>query len=660
MKVFITFVLLWVFTNASSQQKEIDSLKQVLPNQERLEQVGILNKLSWHYKNFDVDSAKLFSNQALAIGLEIDSKDAISQSYNSLASIYQAVGQFDSAIHYHNQSFTTKEELGDTLGMAASYNNLGIAYDEKGDYAVSLQNYFKALAFYEEKSDDPYDVAMVLGNIGIVYKKQKEYDEVLEYYGRALTIYEEVDSEFGQMVTKGNMSSVMLLTGDYQLAISYATDAMKWYGDQGYTRYVPYMQHNLAIAYDSLKQYDKAETLFNQSVQGHIETDNKYELASSLIGLAGIQRKKRSFKIGSDNALKGLNLAQEIGAKEFVSRAEFELAQNLAMLGNYKGAFDHLLAYGSMKDSLFEEDKTKQIFDLKTKYDTERKEQQILLQNAQLSEQETQLQLNRILLIASIVTMILIVSLALLNRNRLSKKQQIELQQERLNSQEASLKAALSSQEKERARYARDLHDGFGQMISILNMNIKNLEGNPKPNERQTVFDESEKVINDMYDELKSICFDLMPQTLVKNGLTAALDEFAGRINKSGKVFVETNYFGLEDRLDEVKEISLYRISQEWINNILKYSSAEKITLQVIKDDDEINLILEDDGQGFDKNLLMKGSGNGWKNIHTRAKLVKGEVELDTNPATKGSTLVVKIDLTNKTVNNVQNTVETV
>jgi signal transduction histidine kinase len=248
----------------------------------------------------------------------------------------------------------------------------------------------------------------------------------------------------------------------------------------------------------------------------------------------------------------------------------------------------------------------------------------------------------------------------LLNRNRIKKKQKLVLQEERLNTQEATINATISSQEKERARYARDLHDGFGQMISILNMNLQNLVGDPKPKDRQKVFEESEKVINEMYDELRSICFDLMPQTLVKNGLSSALEEFATRINAVDQIYVETNFFGIEDRLEEIQEISLYRISQEWINNILKYSDASKITLQITRDEDEMNLIIEDDGMGFDKQLLLKSKGNGWRNIQTRTKLIGGEIELDTTSGKKGNTLILNYDIQKISIRRKQNTLETV
>lgn len=641
MRFFFVFSLLSVFAAAYGQQDKIDSIKTVLQDQSGEEKISSLNELSWYYKNFDVDSAITLAKNGLQISQDLSIMKGISQSLNSLASAFEAKGLLDTALHFHHQALAIKIELKDSFNMANSYNNIGIVYDQLGFFDKSLENYFKALNLYEKHSDDPYNVAMVLGNIGIVYKKEKEYAKVLEYYEKALSIYKELDSDFGVYVTKGNMSSIYLLTGAYEEAIEAASNSMEGYKKLGYSRYVPYMQHNLAIAYDSLNQPRKAEELFELALEGHKEFDNPFEQASTLIGLSNNKRETGQYQESVNHALEAVKLSEELDAKEMLASANLELSKSLAKNNDYTEAFTRLLKYTKLNDSIFEESKTKSIFELQTKYETEKKEQQIALQEAQISENEAQLERNRILVITLVIAVLAVLGLWLLNRNRIRKKQQLILQEERLNAREAEINATISSQEKERARYARDLHDGFGQMISILNMNLGSLKSDSKPDERQKVFEESEKVIGEMYDELKGICFDLMPQTLVKNGLQSGLEEFAERINKAGKVFIETNFYGLENRLSEIQEISLYRITQEWINNTLKYSDASKITLQITKDEQEITLLIEDDGSGFDKKLLINSKGNGWKNLNTRSNLIQGHLELETTPGKKGNTLII-------------------
>jgi signal transduction histidine kinase len=124
--------------------------------------------------------------------------------------------------------------------------------------------------------------------------------------------------------------------------------------------------------------------------------------------------------------------------------------------------------------------------------------------------------------------------------------------------------------------------------------------------------------------------------------------EFADRINKTGKVHMSTDFFGLEKRLDELMEVSLYRIIQEWTNNILKYANADRIMVQITRDKKELTLVIEDNGAGFDSEKLKKGGGNGWKNINSRINLIKGVLELDTHPGHQGSTLILNVPVGKK------------
>jgi signal transduction histidine kinase len=268
-----------------------------------------------------------------------------------------------------------------------------------------------------------------------------------------------------------------------------------------------------------------------------------------------------------------------------------------------------------------------------------------------LEQNELTIQRDRYLKIGLIISLVSIIVIGLLLSNRMKNKQNLAIEQANTLAREAQISAVISSQEKERNRFARDLHDTFGQLISVLNLNLDSLrESKPTPQQRDLVFQASANVLQDMYAELKNVCFDLMPQSLIKGGIQPALVEFAHRINTSGKIFVETDFFGLEQRLIELEEISIYRISQEWINNVMKYSNAEKITLQLTRDESETTLLIEDNGTGFNPAKLEQGKGNGWKNIQSRANLIKGTILLDTVENRKGNTLILNVPVKEKSI----------
>ncbi|MFK7953858.1 MAG: tetratricopeptide repeat protein [Ekhidna sp.] len=528
--------------------------------------------------------------------------------YSNLGRLYTLSGSLDSALIYLYEgskiidSYNTPSNLKQKFSINAAnlLNNTGIAYVQKGQADKGVEFYQKALKIRIDQKDT-VEIANMYLNIGGVDFENNNFKRARAYLDSASAIFTKKQHTPGVILCKTNGAAISILIEEYSKAISYAKKGLKLSLEIDDKNNIATNNIHLGRAYGSIGNKNLADKYFNEAL-----------LASK-------------------------DLASKTLESE-VYEAKYQVALKNS---DFESALLNRNNYFEIRDQMAEEKKSRDISELETQYKTRQKEQQIALQDAQLLEKEAELQRNQILLAALLIALVLLVTIGILQKNRLKKKQQLKLKEAELRARESEINATISSQEKERARYARDLHDGFGQMISVLNMNLKNLEEGAKPDERQKVFENSSKVIDEMYGELKNICFDLMPQTLIKHGLESALNEFAGRINLTGKIFVELNIFGLNERLTELQEISLYRISQEWINNILKYSDADKIILQITCDESEITLLIEDNGAGFDQSLLEQGKGNGWRNLNTRAKLIHGELELETSLNNKGNVLIV-------------------
>lgn len=529
-------------------------------------------------------------------GYELDlAKISVNLSIN-----YNRLGEFEKTIASATEALRVFEQLEDRKGISISLNIIGQVYFYNEAYEKAKDYFFQYLT-NAGKAQDSLEIAGGYANVGSAYEKMKVLDSSIFFQQKALTIHRAIKNEYGIGNAVQNIGNNFLAREIYDSAIFY------------------------------LRQ---AQTIYEK-------VENAAGLTEVQVNLAESFQKAGDFYAALQEAKEGIRLAEEIKEPFLHSRAALVASKSQEALKNYQLALQQYKLYDAISEEIFNENSRKNIDEINTKYETEKKEQQIELQEVQLSEQEKTIQLNRALLIAAAITVLLLLVIGILVRNRIKRKQEEHLQKERLMAREAELQATVSSQEKERARYARDLHDGFGQMISILNMNLKSLEENSKPDERQEVFEASEQVLNDMYQELKSICFDLMPQTLINQGLAMAIDEYASRINQSGKMNVKTNYFGLEQRLADVQEISFYRIVQEWVNNILKHSDAKMVSIQLTKDAEEITLLIEDDGSGINQNNLIHGKGNGWKNLMVRANLISGTLELESAPGTKGNTLIL-------------------
>ena len=507
-----------------------------------------------------------------------------------------------------------------------------------GDYEETLLLYQDAIDLFDSAGRND-KVVLTLNLIGTLHKKQGNFNKAMEYFQQGLSRAKNTNDLVGIGNSLNNMGLVHFQQDNIPKAKSFFLESTEYKQLAKDTLGLSYNYDNLGQVYGQLKMLDSAIYYFE------LAADYKNRIGER-IGGAIVQN-----NIGETLLINGmaaraepyfqmaLDVAQKTQFADFEKHVLLQLSKVYEQSGNVTKAFELYKQHVALSDSLFNIAKTKAVAELETKYETAKKEQQIQLQAAEIAEQEAQNQRNTVLILGLIVALSLLTALFLLNRNRLMKKQALLLQEAEIKLREAQIEAAISSQEKERSRFAKDLHDGFGQMISLLNLNLKSLEKGEK--DRQEVFENSTQVLDEMYQELKSICFNLMPQTLIKHGIKAALEEFAGRINVAGNLYVETDFFGLDDRLTDVQEISLYRISQEWINNVIKYSDATKITLQITKDDEEITLMIEDNGSGFELDLLRQGTGNGWKNMNSRANLIHGELEVDTTPGIKGSALIV-------------------
>lgn len=638
-----TALCLLVLSTSFSYSQTVDSLLLELEKSETdSSSIAVLNQIAKEYLKTDLDTSLYYVSKSLENDKIADFPRLQFEAINLLGNYYQRTAEFDQARVEYDKLIPIAKVLDDDKAWSTYYNNVGIIYTNKAHYDSALDFYQKALD-YEIKLYDSTGIAEAYNNIGVIHFYAGNVDKCLEYITKSIDVQEKSNGTYAVLL-KGynNLGAIYQhYKKDYDSAFKYYDKTRELSKSLDEIRDWTIALNNLSGLFQVSGDLDKALSYSKQAYDVRIKQNNKEGMISSLITLSGIEQMRERYVAAESYLSKALEISQEIGSDQLTLQSYLHLSEHYELKGDYKNALSFARNQIAWKDSVFNESKDRAVSELETKYETEKKEQQIVLQEAKLAEQNAELQRNRILLIASILAIVFVIALAGLQRSRLRKKQQLKLQETQLQAREAEINATISSQEKERARYARDLHDGFGQMISILNMNLKNLNDGAKPDDRQEVFDASSKVIDDMYSELKNICFDLMPQTLIKHGLESALKEFANRINHAGKLAVELNTFGLEERLAEIQEISLYRISQEWINNVLKYSSASKVTLQITKDEKEITLLIEDNGSGFNKSDLVKGEGNGWKNLNTRTNIIQGELELETQQGVKGTTLIV-------------------
>lgn len=641
--LFILCLAAVLSTAAFGQNRDIDSLKALLPSASKEGRIKVLLELCWNYRYVNADTARKMGLEALGMARQAKLQQLEAEALNYVGVTHEAQGNYDEALTYELQALEMRKKIGDDAKTAKTINDIGIIYDEKGDYHKALENYFEARRIFERLQDSSR-IAMVLTNIGIVLKEQKEYQKVVGYYRKALAIYQRLGNKFGTAACNANLGSVYFKMSRYDSSLYFSLTATHGFEEQNNRQFLAASLCNAGMAYDKLGLEKRSQEYLQKALRLNEEYDNKKELSFVLIYLASTNLKSGEISMGISNAARGLRIAEKIGAREQMMDAHKELASLKAAAGDFKGAYEEHAQYAIVKDSLFQQEKSRQIEELQTRYETEKKENEIKLLTQENQIKDFRLFRNELITVSLAIVLIALVGVGYLWRNRIKLKQQAELESTRAVLKDAQLRAVIGSQEDERRRFAADLHDGMGQMISALRLNLSHTPV------QQSKVEEAVNILNEMNVEIRKIAFNLMPQVLMNSGLMEALTEFTNRINRTGKIQVSVQAFDVDPKMPEQHKIALYRICQEWVNNIMKYSQATKISIQLVQHEDELVVTLEDNGRGFDVSRLVKGEGNGWKNINSRLVMIKGSIDIDSSEERDGTTVVVTMPVENTMV----------
>lgn len=637
MKLFCVCMLVLILgsTSASFGQRvaAIDSLERKLGEVSGQQKAMTLYELVYAYLRVDIKKAEAYCQQVRAI--LPSEKDPASLAYLFMANgiFYSRSGRLDSGIM--NFDVAKKFAIQGQAHQALVKINaaLGHAYISSGRPEKGLESMFEGLNVLEKNPDKEMEMKLRT-NVAWAYLELKQYRNCIKYGLQNIRMMEGTKFEWIALYTYSNV------------AVSYGAigliDSAKYFVDKGIraARASNDMQAlanahfilgtiyaNAGKYYEAIEEYLKARP-YREKV------GNPLFIVSDLYTISDLYYKTKEFKKGVAASEEALKLAQEYNLTLKFEGTYEGLAKNYEGLGDYKNASKYYRLWAAAKDSVYKNSSADAIAEMQTKFETEKKEQQLAIQNSELLRKEAELQLTYLTIVGMLVIFIFAAVILFLIRSRLQKKRFAAMK-------EAQIRATIESQENERRRFAQDLHDGMGQLISALRLTIHHLDTHGGES-AEAHFAKAETLLNDMHQEIRSIAFNLMPQTLVKNGVIPAMKEVINRLSSSA-INISISSFEVPERLDQLKEIALFRILQEWLTNIVKYSGANRIDIQFVGHAHELNVVIEDDGMGFDSKLLIEADGHGWKNIQSRVSFLQASLYLDTAAGRKGTSFTLNI-----------------
>ncbi|WP_439131838.1 ATP-binding protein [Polaribacter sp.] len=432
-----------------------------------------------------------------------------------------------------------------------------------------------------------------------------------------------------------------------QVPKSYYLKALQLTSSKKLSKYKVSTYSNLA--YLHTKKYPDTAAYYFKKTLDLKELMNKRQLVGTYINYS-------LFLTGQNKKIEAL---KQLKKAEAIKLDRYQLKYNKIIygylancykeVGDYKKAYEYYEKYNIARDSLNNTAQNIAISDLDKKYKTAEQEKE----NLQLKIDKEQ---NRNLLIASLLFIFSGSIIAVLAFKSSQRKHKLAEQQKQLEKQKnlnlikeqeiTTINAMVDGQEKERKQIAEDLHDNLGSVLATLKLHFENLKINreKKKINQDELFNKTENLIDEAYLKVRRIAHAKNAGVIANQGLLLALQMMADKISSADKIKIEVIHFGLNKRLENTLELTLFRIIQELVTNIIKHAEAKNATINISLYDKNLNIIIEDDGKGFDVKKVNLNNGMGISSIKTRVEHLGGNFTIDATLG-KGSSVILDIPI---------------
>ncbi|HSY62277.1 MAG TPA: tetratricopeptide repeat protein [Cytophaga sp.] len=595
-----------------------------------------------------------YYQQALTLSQRIKNNHLLLSSLNDIGICYIELNKMDSAVVAFEEAIAVARQLNDALRVAKITTNIGNVYLHKNDRVRAIDYYLQSARLWETAANQD-GLPALYANINSLLNDQKEYDKALEYGNKAIALAAKIGDDFSGVNALLNLSNTYSGLGKFEKQHELLQQALPLAKKGENIEQIATVYNNLGDYFYEKKQYQPSLNNYLESYKYSQQLGNQYHLCTESAMLALLYYKLNENDKALQYILQAEKLAVEVGARAdlkeiYQTRAEIEQQK-----GNYKLASEYFSKTIVLRDSLFKAETSEKVAEVEAKYEDEKKQKEITqlqkdkeIQSLSLKNKST---LNYFL-IASVATLIIIGFLVYRNlrhRHQLAK-QQDELNQQRIRELEkdrqlVAVDSLLKGQEEERSRLAKDLHDGLGGLLSGVKYSLSNMKDNLiiTP-DNMAVFERSLDMIDTSIKELRRVAHNMMPEMLVRFGLDEALKEYCNSLNATKLVAVKYQSFGMNTRIDSSKEIIIYRIVQELLNNILKHAAAAETLVQLVKEESRLSIVVEDDGKGFEVSALENDKGAGWTSIRSRVDYLQGHLDINSE-AGKGTSVTIEINV---------------
>ncbi len=656
--LFIIFFLL-AFTRVHGQSDSLlDAIEKIRKTPVDSSHVNRLKDLGYDLMETDSLLSRKLLEEALSKSLKTKDHTTIANCYRLLGVYHLNFSQSDKALQYYRLSLKYSIKSKNIYLYGGVCYNIGNVYYYKASYDSCI--------YYYTKASDAFDSPAILtspsvteklldkrksdlySNFSTVFNTLGNLKKADEYIDKAIAIAERYSSPaaatakaYYMQQKADNFHQHGLFNEALRIRLAFLPQMEKGKGTRASLQNC---YQNISNEYLLLNKIDSATIFANKSLQLAlaIKSISGIAHANSLLGrLAMKQNKFDQAEKYMETVKHYYENSEDLDEKRAFYEDIYKLKDKLGM---YKEAMYYAQKFITINDSLMLGEKARQFSALEAKYENERKQSKIELQQEQIGQKDT---LNYIFA-GGVVVLLIISSLGYYSYRNKQKLQQAKIDELETEKQLSATEAILKGEEQERTRLAKDLHDGLGGMLSGIKHSFQNIKENLilTPENAQS-FSRSIDMLDSSIQEMRRVAHNMMPEILLKYGLNVALKEFSNEIDRSTSVKTTYQSMGMDNiNVEQTTAVTVYRVVQELTNNALKYANAQNILIQLHANEQEkmMYITVEDDGKGFDTNEISNSNGIGWHNIQNRIDFLKGKIDLESIP-NKGTSVHIEIPL---------------
>ena len=433
---------------------ESDSLKIKLNNTTGEERYNILLDLAYYNLQTDPQATVNYGNEALSIAGDANLK---MKALNTIGQGYQYSGYLDSALVITKQAYELSKDGGSSEAQAAILFNLGTINTDIGNYKEALENHLSSLAL-EEQTGNYRGITSSLMEIGSLYFYLDEPQKALQYYREALKYARMTNEEFFVVQVYHNIGIAYQLIGRSDSALAYMSRYLDIVKLREQDVKLARVYNNIGNLHHDLKDFDAAERYYLLSVDLSSKIENLKSLANTTKNLAVLYTDLKDYPKAEKYILEAIEYSRQAGMKQILQQSLHQKAIIYAASGRYKEAYETMEQQLRVKDSVFSDNLAAATAEMQTKYETEKKSQEIIKQDLVIARQESALRTQWIVIGGILASVIIAGLLFLVFFNRYRHRQKVK---------NAELKKRAIETEQRLLRSQMNPHFIFNALMSV-------------------------------------------------------------------------------------------------------------------------------------------------------------------------------------------------